>query len=321
VLLIATAAVGVASGLVIHDLQKPAAPKPGWRDSGGGFGADVIACATPSWCVGLESSAGQNAEMTWSSGHWAAAVSLPPDENYVSLSCPAVGNCLGLTSNGLTLHLANGTWGLGEAYDRGVTGPAYASPSAILSCSSIDSCVAVNGGGDEVTLGPDGWSRVESIDDAPLTGLSCPSPSACVAADGDGRVLISLNDAFGVPRKVAPDAIQAVACASGDFCAVADLDGNVRVGNPDQLGPPHRLGSSAQPLSLACPSVGVCIAAGPNGGISVFANDHWQVVTFAGTSSPASVESEAVSCAVDTSDFCAIADGVGDVEFGGAPFT
>jgi hypothetical protein len=228
---------------------------------------------------------------------------------------------LALTSNGVTLRLANGAWRLGGHYDEQVTAAAYGSPSAALSCSSIDACVAVNGAGDEVTLGPDGWMSPVRIDDAPLTGVTCPTETSCVAVDGEGRVLTSTAGRFGAPRQVAPDALQAVACASPDFCAVADLDGAVRIGAPDHLGPPHSLGPSDLPIALACPSDGECIAAGPEGGIIVWSSGSWRAVETPEAAGLASAESEFISCPAGWSDFCAIGDGVSDVQLGGAPFT
>jgi hypothetical protein len=179
----------------------------------------------------------------------------------------------------------------------------------------------VNGAGDEVTLGSDGWTQPLRIDNAPLTGVTCPAPGSCVAADGDGRILISVAGRFGPARQVAPDALQAVACANADFCAVADLDGTVRVGDPDHLGPPQSLGSADQPIALACPSAGVCIAAGPEGGVTVLSSGRWHVVERPGPAGLTSAETEFISCPAGSSDFCAIGDGVSDVLMGGAPFT
>jgi hypothetical protein len=322
VFLVSAALISVGAGLLADHLDTRAAtPEAGWSDSGGGLELSDIACATPRWCAGLEPLAGQNAAIIWTGDKWTAPVSVPSYEFYVALSCPAVGSCLALTSNGLTLHLANGHWRIGAPYDPQAVGAPYASPSAALSCSSIDACVAVNGAGAEVTLGPDGWTRPVTVDDAPLTGVTCPAPTACVAVDGLGRVLTSVAGGFGAPYQVAPDALQAVACASASFCAVADLDGAVRVGNPDQLGPPHSVGPSAEPIALACPSVGVCIAAGPEGAITVLSGGHWHVVRAAGKGSPTSPDSEAISCPTGASDFCAISDFYDDVLVGGAPFT
>jgi hypothetical protein len=318
VFLISAVVISVGAGLLADHLDTRASPQAGWRDSGGGLGLDDIACATPTWCVGLQSAAGQNAATTWTGQEWTASVSVPSFEDYVALACPGVGSCLALSSNGLTLRLANGSWRLGGTYDPQVTGPAYGSPSAALTCSSIDSCVAVNGAGDEVTLGPAGWARPVRVDGAPLTGVACPAPTSCIATDGEGRILTSAADRFGAPRQVAPDALQAVACASADFCAVADLDGVVRVGNPTHLGPPHSLGPPDLPIALACPSEGVCIAAGPEGAITVLSGGRWHVVKPPGTTS---AETEAISCPAGSSDFCAIADTYEDVQVGGAPFT
>jgi hypothetical protein len=319
--LVSALLISVGAGLLADHLDAPAAPHAGWIDSGGGLGLEDIACATPTWCVGLLPSAGQNTATIWTGRAWTAPISVPSFEEYVALSCPAVGSCLALTSNGLTLRLANGTWRRGTSYDYPVTGAPYGSPSAALSCSSIEACIAVNGAGDEVTLGSDGWTLPVRIDDVPLTGVSCPAPGSCVAADGDGRILTSVAGRFGSPRQVAPDALQAVACASTDFCAVADLDGAVRVGDPDHLGPPQSLGPADQPIALACPSAGVCIAAGPEGGVTVLSSGRWHVVERPGPADLSSAETEFISCPAGSSDFCALGDGVSDVQVGGAPFT
>ena len=320
VFLLSAVLISAGAGLLADHLDTPAAPQAGWSDSGGGLELVDIACATQTWCVGLQPSGGQNAATTWTGHDWTPPVSVPPYQDYVALSCPAVGSCIALTSNGLTLRLANGIWRLGGAYDHQVTGAPYGSPSAALSCSSIDACVAVNGAGDEVTLGTGGWARPVRIDDVPLTGVSCPAPGSCVAADGEGRILTSVGGRFGSPRQVAPDALQAVACASADFCAVADLDGAVRVGDPDHLGPLQSLGPPDQPIALACPSAGVCIAAGPEGGVAVLSSGRWRVVEPSGPASFESAGTEFISCPAGSSDFCAIGDGITDVQVGGAPF-
>jgi hypothetical protein len=320
--LVGVVLISAGAGLLTDHLDTtPAAPPAGWKDSGGGLELQDIACANQTWCVGLQPSGGQNAATTWAGHEWSAPVAVPSFQDYVALSCPAVGSCLALTSNGLTLRLVNGTWRLGGAYDHQVTGAPYGNPSAALSCSSIDACVAVNGVGDEVTLGADGWTLPVRIDEAPLTGVTCPAPASCVAADGEGRILTSVAGRFGAPRQVAPDAIQAVACASSDFCAVADLDGAVRAGDPDHLGPPHSLGPPGQPIALACPSDGVCIAVGPAGGVAVLSSGRWHVVEAAGQAGLSSAETEFISCPANSSNFCAIGDGVSDVQMGGAPFT
>jgi hypothetical protein len=313
--------ISVGAGLLADHLDTNSAPQAGWVDSGGGLGLEDIACATPTWCAGLTPSEGQNAATIWTGHQWTASAPVPPFEEYVALSCPAVGSCLALTSNGLTLRLANGRWRLGGAYDRDVTGAPYGSPSAVLSCSSIDACVAVNGAGDEVTLGPDGWTRPVRVDDVPLTALACPALASCIATDGEGRILTSSAGRFSSPRQVARDALQAVACASADFCAVADLDGAVRVGNPDHLGPPYSLGPPDQPIALACPSDGVCIAAGPEGGVALLSSGRWRAVEHPGPAGLTSAETEFISCPAGSSDFCAVGDGASDVQVGGAPFT
>jgi hypothetical protein len=314
-------ALSAAVGWWVTDLDTPAGPPSGWHDSAGGGGIEEVACASPSWCVGIQPLGSQNAAWTWNGRKWTSA-SIPAYENYVALSCPTVGSCIALTSNGQSSRLVGGSWQLGGRYDAAASGPPYGGSSAAISCTAIDACVAVNAAGDEVTLGPKGWSAPVHVDDAALTGVSCPTASTCVAIDGEGRVLRATDGHFGSPYRVAPDALQAVACTADEFCAIADLAGDVRVGNPGRLGPPHQLGSSTeQPIALACPSEGMCIAAGPNGAISLLKADRWREVVKVPASYDDSTGFEGISCPSGRSDFCAVSDQFGDVLVGGAPFT
>lgn len=311
----------VGAGLLAGARSVQPVPAGGWHDSGGGGGISEVACASPSWCVGLESVAQENLATIWNGKGWGEPVDLPRFEDYVALSCPAVGSCLALNAIGGTLELAGGAWRVGGDYDAALVGAPYGEPSASLACTDLRTCVAVNGAGDEVSLASGRWQRPIAIDRAPLTGIACPAPGSCVAVDGDGRILVSTNGRFGAPVPVDADALQSVACASATFCAVADLAGTVRVGSPIHLGRMHPLGGApGEPVAVACPAQGVCVAAGPENGLSVFSGNHWHVLTRPADRNLSSMEVESVSCPVGWQDFCAVSDGMGDVRVGGSPF-
>jgi hypothetical protein len=65
----------------------------------------------------------------------------------------------------------------------------------------------------------------------------------------------------------------------------------------------------------------VCIAAGPEGAITVLSDGRWHVVTSPGKAGLTSAETEAISCPAGSASFCAIAGSIGDVQVESTPLT
>ncbi len=215
----------------------------------------AVSCASTSWCVAVgtyESSSGQVQVLvdTYSSGSWSAtAVSLPSggsSPSLVSLSCPAVGSCVGtgsfydeyLDEDPLIAVLSSGTWSTldgpepADSIDSYQVGEGFAALPSV-SCPSAGSCVAVGSYYDTSshrhglidTLSGGSWSA--SVAPEPsgstdhsgeLASVVCVSSSFCVAGgeyQASGGVNYGLLDTFSSSAWTAAAAPEPAGAGSG----------------------------------------------------------------------------------------------------------
>ncbi len=142
-----------------------------------------------------------------------------------------------------------------------------------LACPSTTECIAVDGGGNELTFDPGspGGLTPTSIDTYPLTGVACPSSRQCIAPDDHGgaitfdpvspgtRSTVMIGDGnFFRPT---------IVCPATTLCVAVDFRGYSTAGDPTKPGTWSSVVLPGAPelVSVACPSATRCVAVDFNG--------------------------------------------------------
>ncbi len=225
------------------------APGPSAALSGAAFGAwtkpqairganglDSLSCATPDFCVSLDTS---GHSFIWDGRRWSRAIPVatsqctranPPscaDGNAVS--CPAAGFCVAVDVDGAALVMRGRVWSPPVGFDT------QGSPSDV-SCATAELCVAVDDNGEASTFNGSSWSAATgTADDGQLMGVSCGEPGACMAFDATsytevlhGRRWRELGElSLSTPQGGSePNSPTSVSCATATFCALVDAFGD-----------------------------------------------------------------------------------------------
>jgi hypothetical protein len=165
-----------------------------------------VSCRSVGSCVAVGGDESGPFAVTETDGSWGPAVQIPPTApateepspdpiTFGSVSCPAVGSCVGA---GVSWNSAgerqpsvatatDGDWG--EAFQ--VTPPTAGGGLGGVSCTAVGACVAVGGNGPNlfaVTYADGTWAGATSIIPpagaplAVLSGVSCQATDSCLAA-------------------------------------------------------------------------------------------------------------------------------------------
>ncbi|MGA2470010.1 MAG: hypothetical protein ABSG64_04895 [Solirubrobacteraceae bacterium] len=199
-------------------------------------------------------------------------------EGFARISCPSVSFCVAIDGpNGDVQTSTDPTGGAGAWHVADVDGTTHLSA---VSCPSSALCVATDQAGDVVTstnpTGGAGAWKVEHIDGSiELFDVSCASSTLCVATDQGGDVLTTRSPAIADDWTVTPlgHSLWGVACPSISLCVVSSgagpgkPEGVETTTNPlyatsawtfTTLTPASATGV---PLSVACPTVSLCVLA------------------------------------------------------------
>ena len=112
-------------------------------------------------------------------------------------------------------------------YRQAVTPPVFT-----VSCASVSSCVAVEGGGVGWSYDGAGWQPLPaSAAGLGVEALACPSAGQCEGGGVFGTEGEDDGSGFGDPQVIWPNHFMvAISCASTAFCAAVDEAGDVALG-------------------------------------------------------------------------------------------
>lgn len=229
----------------------------------------TVACVSATWCM-----AGAKSEPTlsrlfggdndyaigfdgtsWTPKH----LLVRANSGLVSVSCPALDDCVGVSAHGSAVTRTNGAWGTPTRIDP-------AGGTVAVSCGSPTFCAAVSEYGYAEILDGDHWSPPQAVDlSQGLQSVSCVGSSFCMAVDdydhsstfdGSGWTHLAITSGFFVPEQVS--------CASSTFCMVVGLGSDGPAESTfdgsawSQLTPVPLLAT----LSVSCTSSARCVAVG-----------------------------------------------------------
>ncbi len=152
-------------------------------------------------------------------------------------------------------------------------------PVALVCQSSSPNCLVVDSGGSLVVFGPSVNSTTSIDTDGIPTALACATDSDCVAVDAGGNeVSINLGangvKAGGVQPVDPGRVLTGVSCPTSGQCTAVDASGaevTFDPANPPSTPAPVPVDGSTKFTALACPSTGQCTAMDARGLEATFA--------------------------------------------------
>lgn len=296
-----------------------------------------ISCTSSSFCVAVD---GHGQAVVYAAGQWTAARDVDGSTQLNSVSCTSASWCVAVDQAGNTLFYNGVGWTSPERIDSSPF-PELTS----VSCSSASFCAAVDGHGDALIyngtrwsppqgqeVDVPGWNGAESRD---VPSVSCPSDGSCVGVDPENDAFFyqgtswqpaqAIDPSSGTPAIKSPNGIS---CASATFCVATDNLGDIEAYNGTQWSLPVTVDPNNYLVTISCPSASFCVGVDsvlPAGFNSGSAGGSGQVVIYNGItwSEPHQVDPtglvSSISCT--SAQFCAAADGSGDVVIGTAPST
>ena len=238
------------------------------------------------------------------------------------ISCPTRKFCVAVDGNGSAIFGANGSWSDPISVD-GAGGGVKA-----ISCPSTTLCLAPDSNGNVAEFMGDEvkWTVASSVDpDATLTDISCPTSSFCAMTDDAGDVLTWNGQRWSAAHQVTSQlngeygSLTAISCATASFCGAVDGDQNPSDGGGYAVtyngsGWSPKLVAVNAPLdAIACPAVGICIAADDAGGVRMFQDGKWSHAAQNDGDNPY------VSIACSTSSSCVAFDNQDNVLYFSSP--
>ena len=145
-----------------------------WKASSAGISVSDISCASPAFCVAINS----YEAATYNGTSWSAPATVSANDALVSVSCPTASFCLAVSSLGNSYAYDGSGWGAKTPFDTA------AADVSQVSCASATLCVAIDQDGlAAVYTGT--WSAPMRLAVAVLDSVSCPSATFCLV-DGGG---------------------------------------------------------------------------------------------------------------------------------------
>ncbi len=177
-----------------------------------------------------------------------------------------------------------------------------------VSCPSAQFCVAVDQGGNAITLSAGGWGPPTSIASSPLTSVSCPTTSFCVAVDQAGAAITLEQGVWQSPVPVDPSQdLVSVSCPSTQFCVAVDSVGNVVAFNGSSWGAPDAVDAGYEPTAVSCANSTMCKVVDGEGNVVSLSGSVW-------TTSFALDQHGFIGVSCPSTSFCMAPDDWGRVE-------
>lgn len=271
-----------------------------WKASSTGISASDISCASPAFCMAINS----YEATTYNGTSWSAPATVSANDQLVSVSCPTASFCLAVSSLGNSYAYDGSGWGGKTPFDTA------AADVSQVSCASSSLCVAIDQDGlAAVYTGT--WSAPTRLAVAVLDSVSCPSVTFCLV-DGGGTFYAFNGKKWSTGQDV--DAPQAgdVSCASATSCMMIDDNGTVYIlagttwsYHPQPNGPRHGF-----TYAVSCPTSSFCAATDWTGAYVTYNGKSWSAPR---QISPTASQVDSVSCTGAT--FCMAVD-VGSAQGG-----
>jgi hypothetical protein len=188
-----------------------------------------VSCASPSFCVAVDSSG--NA-LTYDGASWSAPSNIDPVQplwGFNSVSCASPTFCVAVDESGKALTYDGNTWS-----SSNIGG----SDANSVSCASTTFCVATVGEGGVSVYDGHSWTAPTTINLNVLSSISCTPSGFCAAAAGDCQLggcqgaaaLVRVDGSWAAPANFdnnANTALAGVSCVSDAFCVAVDGRGNL----------------------------------------------------------------------------------------------
>lgn len=183
----------------------------------------------------------------------------------------------------------------------------------VVSCPTVNSCMAVDINGNAMTYNGTRWSTPTRVDSGGggFSSLSCVTAQFCAAVDYAGNALIYNGTSWSTPVLIdqTESALVSVSCATTNFYVAIDANGNAftydGAFNPDGFNwsAPTSFDARNTPIAVSCPAANFCMAVDYNGNASIYNGTSWSAPTRV-DSNPGGLSS--VSCVATTT--CAAVD-------------
>jgi hypothetical protein len=330
----------------------PPVPQLTWTERAiaspeGPFSLGMLSCASASFCLLLGRGIGGTERTDFSifNGRvWSNAATVPGSQDLSpsSVSCPALGYCIGLfvqtDMNHAVLTYEHAKWSLPTPL------PPAQGTATLLSCATTTFCMVVGDGpSGGVVWQFNGWTWSQSLltnwvgtdlSFGPIS-LSCPITGFCVVvgwsnpypgsegAPTPGYAVGYLGGIWGAPESVEPNPLVTVSCAGSRFCAAVDGYGKSVVydgsnwSSPVDADPGYCASLGGDCSSVSCPAPGSCVLAyGGNGTTAILGGGEARISTYGqGSWSTPQVFSNVlplISISCPTTTFCAALSATAD---------
>jgi hypothetical protein len=151
-----------------------------------------------------------------------------------------------------------------------------------------------------------GWKSTDVDGTTALHGVACTSMTSCVAVDGEGDVLdLSINGSGEATIDKhdidAANDLTAITCTESFMCAAVDSAGNVFVSTDGGATWNHQLALGTNLTSVSCASTSLCVTADTAGNVTAFASPVFPLTVFVTgegevTSAPAGIKCSTEAC-------------------------
>lgn len=218
-----------------------------------GFGVNAVSCPSASFCVSAQGGGYMRYSTDPSHATWGNIVGIGSGE-LEDVSCLSSSFCVEVDDHG-NLHVATTEDGLKDESGDGWIATNVNGTTGLrgVACITTTSCLAVDGGGDDVlnlAIAPNGGATAtrQAIDGANgLVTIACTS-TTCAAADTHGGIFASTNaGADWTTRSSGGAGVTSVSCASASLCAAVTTTGDVTTFDPASTVPPLVLTSGPLP--------------------------------------------------------------------------
>jgi hypothetical protein len=265
----------------------------------------AISCAAPTFCI----SVADGLTSVFDGSSWSPGARINVDEDYLaSVSCPAVGHCVAVSTGGLAYRYDTGTWS-GATQIRPLSG-SVANNVTSISCPTITFCAVSDVFGEVVVMSGGTWSPPQNalFTDYYNSTVACASPQFCIASSGRS------TSVFDGQNWSAPEYIEqttsasgvAASCVANGVCRLVHSNGDVFTHDGIAWSAPTTIDPYAGALqAVSCPTATFCITVDGFGNDFVYDGTSWSKAARATGMN----RSSSVSCPDPA--YCVLVDRVG----------
>lgn len=239
-----------------------------------------------------------------------------PATPLIALSCASATACVALDQQGRAYHFNGVGWTGPVTLVAGPVGPG----GVAVSCASVQQCVAVPTGGDQVAVWNGAtWSAPTTLPGANgLESVGCAPSGYCAAVDGEGYAFALSGGSW---QETSGDwgSVSDISCASSSFCV--SVSGGISQWDGQQWSAPQNNGVTTSYNGVSCPTPVFCAAVDAGGQVQWWNGTAWSapqnvLPAPSGSAAPSGGAAPLTGVSCPTTTFCAaVAAGVGVVEW------